>query len=117
MFLRFFCKFLILLFISGIFPSRKKLSCEEVDSLINLKYNTKDYESALVIAKSNKNNESVTDTYYDLPSAARLTTIGMSDLEKNEDRMFFSLDNVSDIVYYYTHNKDKLRQTADLVLG
>ena len=54
MFLRFFCKFLILLFISGIFSSRKRLNCSEVDSLINLKYQSKDYESALVIAKSNK---------------------------------------------------------------
>ena len=64
MFLRFFCKFLILLLISGIFPSRKKLSCEEVDSLINLKYKTKDYESALVIATSNKNNENCSSDYY-----------------------------------------------------
>ena len=64
MFLRFFCKFLILLFISGIFSARKKLNCTEVDSLINLKYQSKDYESALVIAKSNKKNENCTSEQY-----------------------------------------------------
>ncbi len=64
MFLRFLCKFLILVFISGIFPARKKLSCFEVDSLINLKYNSQDYESALVIAKSNKKNEGCTAGEY-----------------------------------------------------
>ena len=64
MFLRFFCKFLILLFISGIFSSRKRLNCSEVDSLINLKYQSKDYESALVIAKSNKKNENCTAKQY-----------------------------------------------------
>ena len=64
MFLRFFCKFLILLFISGIFSARKKLNCSEVDSLINFKNQSKDYESALVIAKSNKKNENCTAEQY-----------------------------------------------------
>ena len=64
MFLRFFCKFFILLIISGIFPARKKLSCSEVDSLINLKYDSKDYESALIIAKSNKTNDNCTSQQY-----------------------------------------------------
>ena len=29
--------------------------------------------------------------------------------------MFFSLDNVSDIVYYYTHNKNKLESDFELM--
>ena len=64
MFVKFFCRFLILLFISGIFPARKKLNCSQVDSLINLKNYSKDYESALVIAKSNKKNEGCTAVEY-----------------------------------------------------
>ena len=50
-----------------------------------------------------------------LPVGARLTTIGMSDLEKNEDGLFFSLDNVSDIVYYYAYNKEKLESDFELM--
>jgi len=62
-----------------------------------------------------KNNDSVSDTFCELPIGARLTTIGMSDLEKNEDNMFFSLDNVTDIVYYYTYNKAKLETDFELM--
>ena len=62
-----------------------------------------------------KNNESVIDTFCDLPVGARLTTIGMSDLEKNVDNVFFSLDNVSDVVYYYAYNKDKLELDFELM--
>ena len=64
MIFRLICKFLIIILISGIFPARKKLSCEQVDSLINLKYTTGDYESALVIAKANKSNELCGASYY-----------------------------------------------------
>ena len=31
------------------------------------------------------------------------------------DHVFFSLDNVSDIVYYYTHNKEKLESDFELM--
>ena len=62
-----------------------------------------------------KNNKSVNDTFCPYPVGARITTIGMSDLEKNEDKLFFSLDNVSDIVYYYTYNKDKLESDFELM--
>ena len=64
MILRLISKFLIILFISGLFPSRKKLNCVQVDSLIKLKYTSKDYESALTIAKSNKNKENCSADYY-----------------------------------------------------
>ena len=37
------------------------------------------------------------------------------DLEQKTDNMFFSLDNVSDIVYYYTHNKEKLESDFELM--
>jgi len=107
---------------SGVFERMYIVSNEELAQIlgdISVKnYNEKINEmivSTIHMINVYKNNESVTDTYYDLPSAARLTTIGMSDLEKNEDRMFFSLDNVSDIVYYYTHNKDKLESDFELM--
>ena len=65
MIFKLICKvLLILLFISGIFGSRKKLDCNQIDSLINLKYTQGDYESALSIAKSNKKNENCNASYY-----------------------------------------------------
>ena len=57
---------------------------------------------------------SITDTFSELPTAARISTVGFLQPEKNADRMFFSLDNVSDMVYYYGYNKDKLEKGSDL---
>jgi hypothetical protein len=59
--------------------------------------------------------ESVTDTFSDPPVAARISTIGFVNPEKNVDRMFFSLDNVTDIVYYYGYNKVKLNEGNNLL--
>jgi hypothetical protein len=58
--------------------------------------------------------ESVTDTFSDLPAGARISTIGFLDPKKNLDKMFFSLDSVSDIVYYYAYNKVKLETENNL---
>jgi ribosome biogenesis SPOUT family RNA methylase Rps3 len=62
-----------------------------------------------------KNNKSLTNTYGDLPLGTRITTIGMYDEIEKEDKMFFSLDNVSDVVYYYAYNKDRLETDSKLM--
>ena len=107
---------------SGVFERMYIVSNEEVEQIvggISIKnYHEKINEmivSTIHMINVYKNNSSVNDTFCDLPIGARLTTIGMSDLEKNEDSMFFSLDNVSDIVYYYTYNKDKLESDFELM--
>ena len=41
--------------------------------------------------------DSVTDTFSELPAGARISTIGFVDPKKNLDKMFFYLDNVSQI--------------------
>ena len=56
----------------------------------------------------------VTDTFSPLPIATRISTIGFVDPKKNVDKMFFSLDNVSDRVYYYACNKMKLETENNL---
>jgi len=107
---------------SGVFERMYIVSNEEVEQIvggISIKnYNEKINEmivSTIHMINVYKNNDSVNDTFSDLPVGARLTTIGMSDLEKKEDKMFFSLDNVSDIVYYYTNNKEKLESDFELM--
>ena len=107
---------------SGVFERMYIVSNEEVEQIvggISIKnYNEKINEmivSTIHMINVYRNNQSVNDTFCDLPVGARLTTIGMLDLEKKEDKMFFSLDNVSDIVYYCTHNKDKLESDFELM--
>ena len=56
----------------------------------------------------------VTDTFSPLPIATRISTIGFVEPKKNVDKMFFSLDNVSDRVYYYACNKMKLETENNL---
>ena len=62
-------------------------------------------------------NDSVTDTFCDLPVGTRISTLGVRDIEKNEDKMFFSLDNVSDVVYYYACDKHSLETDSSLMVG
>ena len=107
---------------SGIFKRMYIVSNEEIEQIvggISIKnYNEKINEmivSTIHMINVYKNNDSVNDTFCNLPVGTRLTTIGMSDLEKSEDKMFFSLDNVSDIVYYYTYNKEKLESDSELM--
>ena len=107
---------------SGVFERMYIVSNEEVAQIvggISIKnYHEKINEmivSTIHMINVYKNNESVTDTFCDLPVGTRLTTIGMSDLEKNVDNLFFSLDNVTDVVYYYAYNKDKLELDFELM--
>ena len=107
---------------SGVFERMYIVSNEEVEHIvggISIKnYNEKINEmivSTIHMINVYKNNTAVSDTFCDLPVGARITTIGMADLEKSEDNMFFSLDNVSDVVYYYAYNKDKLETDSELM--
>ena len=107
---------------SGVFERMYIVSNSEVEHIvggISIKnYHEKINEmivSTIHMINVYNHNDSLVNTFYDLPQGARLTTIGMSDLEKNQDNMFFSLDNVSDIVYYYAYNKDKLETDFELM--
>jgi len=107
---------------SGLFKRLYLFSNEEIESLLG-GVSIKDYYSkinqmivsTLHMINVYNNNESIANTFTDLPVGARITTIGMSDLEKNEDKMFFSLDSVSDIVYYYTLNKTKIETDPEIM--
>ena len=49
------------------------------------------------------------------PLGARISTFGFVDLEKNVDRMFFPLDMVSDMVYFYAYNQEILESKKNLL--
>jgi hypothetical protein len=62
-----------------------------------------------------KNNQSITDTYCEPPDGARISTIGTINPKEKEDMLFFSLDNTTDVVYYYAYNKEKLESDSNLM--
>jgi hypothetical protein len=107
---------------SGVFERLYVTSNEEIEYMlggISIKnYYNKINEtivSTLHMINVYKNNKSITNTYGDLPLGARITTIGMYNKEENEDKMFFSLDNVSDVVYYYAYSKNRLETDSSLM--
>ena len=48
-------------------------------------------------------------------SIARILSMGKVDLETSEETLFFSLDNVSEIGYYYAINKERLETDKSLL--
>jgi len=106
---------------SGLFERMYIVSNEKIEQTlggISIKnYDEKINEmivSTLHMINVYAHNKTLTNTFCELPIGTRISTIGMSDLEKNEDHMFFSLDNVSDIVYYYAYNSKKLEEDNTL---
>lgn len=49
------------------------------------------------------------------PLGARISTFGITDVENNEDRPFFPLDTLTDIVYLYAYNQSILESKRNLL--
>ena len=60
------------------------------------------------------NNEPVVNNISDFNEMARISTIGLSSLE-NQKNLFFSLDNIREMRYYYAINRDKLETDGTLM--
>ena len=48
-------------------------------------------------------------------SGRRISTIGFYDVENNENNLFYSLDNVGEMRYYYAINREKLETDGDIL--
>ena len=59
-------------------------------------------------------NEPVNSTFSEPEDMCRISTIGLSDLEKNEKKWFFSLDDVEEMRYYYAINIEELENNSEL---
>jgi len=59
--------------------------------------------------------ESVVDTFYKPLVGRRISTIGFYDTENNENKLFYSLDNIGEMRYYYAINKKKLETDGDIL--
>ena len=106
---------------SGLFEKMFIISNEMIESIFNgfpiknyYKKINESVVSTLHMINLFNHVDSISDTFSDPPAGAKISTIGFVDLEKNDDHVFFSLDNVSDIVYYYAYNSKKLEEDNTL---
>ena len=60
------------------------------------------------------NNEPVVKNFSDFKEQTRISTIGISNLE-NEKKLFFLLDNIKEMKYYYAISRDKLETDGSLM--
>ena len=59
--------------------------------------------------------EPVVNTFSKPLAGRRISTIGFYDIKNNENKLFYSLDNVGEIRYYYAINKEKLETDGDVL--
>ena len=58
--------------------------------------------------------KSITDTFCDPHETARISTFGLVDVEDGSIKLFFPLDKVREMRYYYAINKEKLETDGAL---
>jgi len=61
-----------------------------------------------------KNSEPVMGKIEDPQEASRIATFGISDIEGNEEKSFFSLDRAKEKCYIYSINEERLKTEGDL---
>ena len=61
-----------------------------------------------------ENTKSVDDTFASIPETARIVTIGLMDVENNEENMFFPLENLREVRYYYAISENELNKSSGL---
>ena len=59
-------------------------------------------------------NEALIDTFQTKPIGVRISTFGICEPKTGEEKMFFLLDNVSDVVYYYAYSKKEIEMNLEL---
>jgi len=59
--------------------------------------------------------EPVVNTFSKPLAGRRISTIGFYDTESNENKLFYLLDNVDEMRYYYAINKEKLETDGDIL--
>ena len=58
---------------------------------------------------------SVVNTFSKPLAGRRISTIGFYDTKNNENNLFYSLDNVGEMRYYYAINREKLETDGDIL--
>lgn len=106
---------------SGVFESMLIISNNMIDGLLQ-DVPLSEYKNSL--------NKSIVDTYHminylnhvkpvsstfsELSEVSRIYTLGFFDMEKNEEKMFFPIDNPKEKRYYYAINKNTINTEKGL---
>ena len=61
-----------------------------------------------------KNSEPVMGNFIKPSDLSRIMTVGILDVDKEEEKWFYDLTNPRDVVYYYGINKDQLEEDTTL---
>ena len=61
-----------------------------------------------------KNSEPILGTFTEPHEIARISTFGIVDVEKNEEKWFYDLQSLRDVVYYYGISEDDLKTDGTL---
>ena len=61
-----------------------------------------------------KHSEPILGTFIEPHEIARIATVGILDIEKNEEKWFYDLQIPRDVVYYYGINEDDLKTDGSL---
>jgi hypothetical protein len=107
---------------SGLFNNLILVSNSEIDRILG-GLTIKEYESGinqtitstLHMINVYKNTTPLVSTFDKKPDGVRISTIGVCDPETNEEKMFFSLDKVSDMDYYYAFDKGEIETNKSLL--
>ena len=107
---------------SGIFYKLILVSNSTIDKILGgltiKNYETKINEtivSTLHMINVYSNIKPLVSTFDKKPSGVRISTIGVCDPRTGEEKMFFPLDNVSDIEYYYAYDKREIENNNNLL--
>tara|TARA_Y100000310_G_scaffold341949_1_gene443034 strand:+ start:8769 stop:9611 length:843 start_codon:yes stop_codon:yes gene_type:complete len=60
------------------------------------------------------NSEPVVGSYVNPSEISRIATLGILDVEKEEEKWFYNLTSPRDVVYYYGINEEELRENGSL---
>ena len=107
---------------SGLFKMLYLVSNPSLEKIVNnvsiLNYNKQLNE--LIVATTHMLNvfnhiEPIMNTFADLPETARIATIGIMNVKENEQKLFFPLEKVREMRYYYSINKGELEKEGNLL--
>jgi hypothetical protein len=107
---------------SGLFEQLILASNAELDNILG-GLTLKEYESSinqtlastLHMINVYKNIKPLVSTFDKKPNGVKISTIGVCDPETGKEKMFFSLDNVSDMEYYYAYDKQDIETNKNLL--
>jgi len=58
--------------------------------------------------------EPIMSTFSNVPASARISTLGIVDIDNGEEKLFYDLESPREKLYYYAINEEKTKEKSDL---